>query len=212
MPVTETYYPILSHFLCSVQKTTGMPAAPVETPHDSTSDGQDIKAQPLPKGVVLGPDGKPCRTCTSVKSWMQMTKSADKAKTPSSAPPAQSATSVPQLPEDCPPDVEQLGRSSWTLLHTIAANYPEQPTFTQQSEARQFVSLFGKLYPCWVCASDFQDWMKSGHEPRVSSRDEFGRWMCEAHNAVNEKLGKSTFDCNRWQERWRTGWKDGRCG
>ncbi len=47
---------------------------------------------------------------------------------------------------------------------------------------------------------------------RVGSRDEFGRWMCEAHNEVNQKLGKNVFDCNKWGERWRTGWKDGRCG
>lgn len=46
---------------------------------------------------------------------------------------------------------------------------------------------------------------------RVESRDEFGNWMCEAHNEVNRKLGKKEFDCTKWEERWRTGWKDGRC-
>ena len=46
---------------------------------------------------------------------------------------------------------------------------------------------------------------KRGNEPRVRGRSEFGRWMCEAHNEVNEKLGKKTFDCGRWEERWRTG-------
>lgn len=76
---------------------------------------------------------------------------------------------------------------------------------------KQFVGLFGKLYPCWSCADDFRTWMKEGNEPRVSNREEFGRWMCEAHNAVNVKLGKSSFDCNKWEERWRTGWRDGSC-
>lgn len=50
-----------------------------------------------------------------------------------------------------------------------------------------------------------------GNEPRLESRDEFGRWMCRAHNEVNRKLGKEEFDCFRWEERWGTGWKDGRC-
>jgi FAD-linked sulfhydryl oxidase len=50
-----------------------------------------------------------------------------------------------------------------------------------------------------------------GNAPRVSSREDFGRWLCEAHNEVNDKLGKPLFDCNKWEERWRTGWKDGRC-
>lgn len=57
MPVTETYYPILSHFLCSVQHNTGMPANPADAPTPTA----DAPTQPkqLPKGVVLGPDGKP---------------------------------------------------------------------------------------------------------------------------------------------------------
>jgi mitochondrial FAD-linked sulfhydryl oxidase len=116
-------------------------------------------------------------------------------------------------PPDCPPDVEQLGRASWTLLHSIAATYPSRPPVELQRETSQFISTFSKLYPCWVCAEDFQSWLKEeGNAPRVSSREELGRWMCEAHNAVNEKLGKQKFDCNKWQQRWRTGWEDGRCG
>jgi FAD-linked sulfhydryl oxidase len=94
----------------------------------------------------------------------------------------------------------------------MTAAYPERPSLTQQNETKQFISLFGKMYPCWSCAEDFRSWMKDGNEPRVSNRDEFGKWMCEAHNAVNVKLGKSSFDCNKWEERWRTGWNDGRCG
>jgi FAD-linked sulfhydryl oxidase len=72
------------------------------------------------------------------------------------------------------------------------------------------MSLFSKLYPCWVCAEDFQDFMEK-NKVRTESRREFGMWMCEAHNEVNRKLGKKEFDCDRWEERWRTGWKDGRC-
>ena len=74
-----------------------------------------------------------------------------------------------------------------------------------------FVSSFGKLYPCGWCGEDFRKYMER-NKVRVESRDEFGRWMCEAHNDVNIKLGKNVFDCNKWEERWRTGWKDGRCG
>ncbi|KAL8713906.1 MAG: hypothetical protein Q9220_002052 [cf. Caloplaca sp. 1 TL-2023] len=172
--------------------------------------------QKLPKGVVLGKDGKPCRSCTSSADWAAMMKKTIKddrsaSKTQTSVPPALSAASL-DLPADCPPDVEELGRSTWTLLHTMSASYPPRATPTQQSEMRQFLGLFGKLYPCWVCAEDFQGWMaRKGNEPRVEGRDRFGRWMCEAHNEVNKKLGKPGFDCGRWEERWRTGWKDGKC-
>lgn len=131
--------------------------------------------------------------------------------TETSTPPFISTASLAS-PPDCPPDVEELGRSTWTLLHTISASYPPRASPTQQSEMRQFLGLFGKLYPCWVCAEDFQEWMtRKGNEPKVEGRDRLGRWMCDAHNEVNRKLGKQQFDCGKWEERWRTGWKDGRC-
>jgi mitochondrial FAD-linked sulfhydryl oxidase len=152
-----------------------------------------------------------CRSCTSFASWAAMTKQTVSKPTTTSPTSALNSTSTLQPPPDCPPDVDQLGRSTWTLLHTMAANYPTNPSPTQQTETKQFMGLFGKMYPCWVCADDFRTWMKEGNEPKVSSREEFGRWLCEAHNAVNVKLGKERFDCDRWEERWRTGWKDGRC-
>ncbi len=46
---------------------------------------------------------------------------------------------------------------------------------------------------------------KEGNGPRVGGRGELGRWMCEAHNEVNRKLGKEEFECGGWEERWRTG-------
>jgi len=154
-----------------------------------------------------------CRSCTSFAAWVAMTKKHNaNPESTSSLSKLHTSSQKLQPPPDCPPDVEVLGRSSWNLLHSIAASYPERPSLQQQRDARQFISSFSRLYPCHWCATDFQEWMKSSENaPRVGSREEFGRWMCEAHNAVNEKLGKEKFDCGRWEERWRTGWKDGRC-
>ena len=130
-----------------------------------------------------------------------------------SKPTASPAKVAAQMPSDCPADVEQLGRSTWTMLHTMTANYPTRPTRSEQEQTRSFISIFSHMYPCGHCAEDFRSWMKQdGNAPRVSNRNELGHWMCEAHNAVNEKLGKARFDCNKWEERWRTGPSDGRCG
>lgn len=147
-----------------------------------------------------------CRPCTSFAAWSsQMKSSSPKAIQQQPAVAAAQAT-----PNECPADVETLGRSSWTLLHTIAATYPTSPTPSQQSDLKSFMGLFAKLYPCWVCAEDFQQYIKKD-EVRANSRQEFGLWLCGAHNEVNKKLGKPVFDCSKWEERWRTGWKDGRC-
>ncbi|KAL8794105.1 MAG: hypothetical protein Q9195_003290 [Heterodermia aff. obscurata] len=174
---------------------------------DATPSEQPPTAHPPPskppKGVVLDKDGKPCRTCTSSATWAAMMKA-----TSASSPLPSTA-----LPPDCPPDVDTLGTHTWTLLHSISATYPPHATPEQQTDMRSFLTLFSKIYPCWVCAEDFQAWMKkAGNAPRVEGREGLGRWMCEAHNEVNRKLGKGEFDCGRWEERWRTGWGDGRCG
>jgi len=47
--------------------------------------------------------------------------------------------------------------------------------------------------------------------PKVETRQDFEQWMCQLHNSVNERLGKEAFDCSKVEERWRDGWKDGRC-
>ncbi|ROT42711.1 augmenter of liver regeneration [Sodiomyces alkalinus F11] len=183
-------------------------------PADPSENGSaEDSSKTLPKGVVIGKDGKPCRSCTSFAQWAAQAKSSLKAKTDSPITATQKTTTVSDvgtLPADCPPDVERLGNSTWTLLHTIAATYPEKPTGMQKDDLRGFMATFSRLYPCWVCAEDFQDYMKKD-KLKVEGRKEFGNWLCEAHNEVNRKLGKKEFDCSKWEERWRTGWKDGRC-
>ena len=155
--------------------------------------------------------GYSCRNCTSFASWAAQTKQQLKSDTTTAGTTTTTSTTAASgPPPDCPPDVEVLGRSSWTLLHTIAATYPEQPSRGQQSDMLSFVKLFSKLYPCWTCAEDFQGYI-ARDAPQVGSRGEFGMWLCGAHNDVNRKLGKPEFECARWEERWRTGWKDGRC-
>jgi len=138
--------------------------------------------------------------------------------TPASQPTPSTTTTNPSssLTTQCPPDVETLGNHTWTLLHALTATYPDPPPPSHQAKTSSFLHLFSQLYPCWVCAEDFQNWMKEPqNDPERSgalkSQDGFGRWMCRAHNAVNVKLGKEEFDCNLWKERWKDGWKDGRC-
>ncbi|KAK9315601.1 ERV/ALR sulfhydryl oxidase domain-containing protein [Lipomyces starkeyi] len=176
------------------------PVSSEGTPKKLADSKDKIYPTNLPKGYVLDKDGKPCRTCNSLLDFR-------KAKGMSAA-----AAAAKPVATDCPPDVNELGRSTWTFLHSVAANYPEQATPVQQGDMKSFLRIFGKIYPCWYCAEDFQKWAEEAeNKPKVTGREEFGRWLCDAHNEVNRKLGKPEFDCNLWKERWRDGWKDGRC-
>ncbi|CBF83541.1 hypothetical protein AN3027.2 [Aspergillus nidulans FGSC A4] len=199
--------------------TTGTPESPSSS-SDNKNDGSKlpvIRRDEDGKSYVLDKNGKPCRLCTSAAAWRNLTKkskaSTAAASTTTTTQP-QSQSNSTGASTECPPDVEALGRSTWTLLHSLTATYPEKASPSEQTEMKSFLTLLSKLYPCWVCADDFRNWMAepSGkNQPRLGGRSEFGNWMCEAHNEVNRKLGKKEFDCRFWEERWKDGWKDGRC-
>ena len=61
------------------------------------------------------------------------------------------------LASNCPLDREELGRSTWDLIHTVAAHYPDEPTEIDKQNARNFMSSLSYLYPCEICREDFKE-------------------------------------------------------
>lgn len=41
---------------------------------------------------------------------------------------------------------EEVGRATWTFLHTLAAQYPEHPTRQQQRDAKNLVGVLGESW------------------------------------------------------------------
>lgn len=156
-----------------------------------------------------GKAAKPCRACPlsnpDFKSFMKTGPATpEKAKKPSKTP------KVP--PKPCPPDVDEIGRGSWTLLHTMSAYLPEDKLSEQQkSDVVNFMNIFSRIYPCTHCADDLKVDLVEAPPNKVETGKEFAQWMCQLHNKVNVKLGKPTFDCSKVYERWRDGYPDGSC-
>lgn len=154
---------------------------------------------------------KPCRACRDFKSWMNQgdrnksTMSNNKNSSQSHDSASQDESSV-----ECPLDRQELGRSTWNFLHTMAAYYPDNPSQQQQNDMASFVKIFSKFYPCEDCASHLRERLQT-HPPDTSNRYSFCQWMCHMHNEVNRRLGKKEFDCSKVDERWLDGWKDGSC-
>lgn len=170
----------------------------------------------MPGDVDSNTLGKPCRACTDFKQWMKVGPpqasdvTASKSDKKEESPESEEQSLRDQKEGVCPPDRQELGSASWSLLHSLAAYYPSQPSVEQRQEASQFMHLFSKLYPCADCAEDLRKDLVE-NPPKVSSSEEFSQWMCELHNKVNLKLGKPIFDCSKVFQRWRDGWADGSC-
>ncbi|KAJ7196848.1 ERV/ALR sulfhydryl oxidase domain-containing protein [Mycena pura] len=164
----------------------------------------------LPPGMVLGPDGKVCRACTSGAAFRNWRPPIGKTAASAATSVAAAAGTTKKTTTVCPPDGDQLGQATWTFLHTAAAYYPTNASPTQRSQMLALIHALPVLYPCSHCAEDFGEAVKQ-HPPDVSGRAALSRWFCERHNEVNEKLMKEPFDCATTDERWKAGPPDGSC-
>ncbi|KAF7848340.1 hypothetical protein BT93_L2081 [Corymbia citriodora subsp. variegata] len=80
---------------------------------------------------------------------------------------------------------EELGRATWTFLHTLAAQ----------------MAILSRMYPCQECADHFKEILRA-NPVQAASHTEFSQWMCHVHNVVNRSLGKLVFPCERVDARW----------
>ncbi|XP_068325373.1 FAD-linked sulfhydryl oxidase ERV1 [Pyrus communis] len=96
---------------------------------------------------------------------------------------------------------EELGRSTWTFLHTLAAQYPDKPTRQQKKDVKELMSILSRMYPCKECADHFQEILRS-NPVQAGSHAEFSQWLCHVHNTVNRSLNKPIFPCERVDARW----------
>ncbi|CAL8461726.1 g1257 [Coccomyxa elongata] len=96
---------------------------------------------------------------------------------------------------------EDLGRATWLLLHTIAAQYPANPSKQQRKDVAALVDTLTRIYPCGECAFHFQEIVRR-NAPATGNAQELQQWMCNVHNNVNRSLGKAEFNCELVDARW----------
>ncbi|KAG7656992.1 ERV/ALR sulfhydryl oxidase domain [Arabidopsis suecica] len=123
----------------------------------------------------------------------------------SSPPIATNSSSLQKLPlkdkSTGPVTKEDLGRATWTFLHTLAAQYPEKPTRQQKKDVKELMTILSRMYPCRECADHFKEILRS-NPAQAGSQEEFSQWLCHVHNTVNRSLGKLVFPCERVDARW----------
>lgn len=201
--------------------------------------GNRVVITPKGEKLVIGPDGKPCRSCSSRLAFAEAmrgggaggspsgpSKAGGAATTAAGAAAAASASdrSISQV-KGCPPDVEELGRSTWDFLHSVAAVYPDSPTPEQRGALLSLLTSLPLLYPCGHCAEalgeDYERRAAGGVtaaggrkedamtlQEATASKKAAAQFMCSIHNEVNERLGKPVWNCDdlgRLKRRWEDG-------
>ena len=126
---------------------------------------ETVQIDPVTGKQIPMKDGKPCRVCVDFKTWSKIEKKSTKTNKTATA-----ATSQPEPTEskvaetvgsdvwkekNCPADVATLGKHTWTLLHTMAAYYPEKPEPKQKESMKTFFESFAQHYPCWFCKVNY---------------------------------------------------------
>lgn len=143
---------------------------PKDQPTEPVAAKTSVMIDPVTGKSIPMKDGKPCRVCTDFKTWSKLekekskkahvsdSKAAESTNTPvqdkssaSIAAAAKEATEEEWRKNNCPADVETLGNATWTLLHTMAAYYPDRPAPSQMDSMRTFINSFADNYPCWFC-------------------------------------------------------------
>eukprot|EP00823_Brevimastigomonas_motovehiculus_P004383 TRINITY_DN2889_c0_g1_i1.p1 TRINITY_DN2889_c0_g1~~TRINITY_DN2889_c0_g1_i1.p1 ORF type:complete len:219 (+),score=40.35 TRINITY_DN2889_c0_g1_i1:171-827(+) len=137
-----------------------------------------------------------------IGSYLIFSRLLDKQPPSSPGPSSLSSSAVVGLTNLEPPvSREEIGRATWALLHTIAAQYPERPTSQQQENMKNFILSLADIYPCRTCAKGWQMYIKK-HGVSVGSHRELAEWLCNCHNVVNKRNDKPLFDCSTIDQHW----------
>jgi len=85
------------------------------------------------------------------------------------------------------------GPAGWLFLHSIAQNYPWEPTPEKKENYKLFFRLIGEVLPCRYCRESYQDFIKGQgtclDDSVMESRRTLTTWLYKIHNKVNKKLG-----------------------
>ncbi|GAY48699.1 hypothetical protein CUMW_113700 [Citrus unshiu] len=135
------------------------------------------------------------------KPLLFLSPSINKQNNPSSSNADSAAHQILLKGTSAPVTKDELGRATWTFLHTLAAQYPENPTRQQKKDVKELMAILSRMYPCKECADHFREVLRA-NPVQAGSHDEFSQWLCHVHNVVNRSLGKLVFPCERVDARW----------
>jgi hypothetical protein len=90
------------------------------------------------------------------------------------------------------------GASGWLFIHSIALNYPDNPTKNEKNAIKDFLKSLKYLLPCKTCSElyikDFPLIEKQIPLNKASeNKTNLIKWVNLMHNQVNKNINKKTY-------------------
>ena len=86
------------------------------------------------------------------------------------------------------------GSTLWFSLHTITMNYPNNPTYAEKKDYKNFFISLEHVIPCSVCRKNYQRHLKEHPiDNHLESRRKLVYWLIDIHNMVNAEIGKKNM-------------------
>lgn len=87
------------------------------------------------------------------------------------------------------------GPPTWTFLHSITLNYPDNPTSEDKIHMKNFIDSLGNVLPCLKCKYNFKLHLKDHPltEAVLDSKKNLIMWMIDIHNSVNKLTNKKIY-------------------
>tara|TARA_Y100001958_G_scaffold159682_1_gene162421 strand:+ start:7062 stop:7571 length:510 start_codon:yes stop_codon:yes gene_type:complete len=83
------------------------------------------------------------------------------------------------------------GPHGWFFIHSIALNYPNNPTFKQKQDYFNFFKSLMNVIPCEKCAFHYsQNFKNYPIDNFLDNTEKLFNWTVDIHNMVNEKNNK----------------------
>ncbi|KAI9110907.1 hypothetical protein K1719_018027 [Acacia pycnantha] len=94
---------------------------------------------------------------------------------------------------------EELGRATWTFLHTLAAQYPDNPTRQQKKDVKELMGLLSRMYPCRECANHFKEVLRA-NPVQLDLIFEFSSGYVMCTTLSIEASANQYFPVNEWMQ------------
>lgn len=103
-------------------------------------------------------------------------------------------------------DPRAWGPHKWIFLHMMAENYYENPSKEEMKTMKTYIETIPNILPCKQCGLHFKDFTNNyclSLDEICRSRKNLVEFFKDAHNYVNEMLGKRLYSTNEVYKKYK---------